>query len=81
MTLRLLLLLGLSILGLTPAGASDTTAPTIEVWKSARRPDAIGLTVPAMPAGSPGMEQGLDFEPYYVLLIKKDGSTEVFAKH
>ena len=34
MTLRLLLVLGLSILGLTPAGASDSTAPTIEVWKS-----------------------------------------------
>jgi len=34
-----------------------------------------------MPAGSPGMEQGSDFEPHYVLLIKKDGSTEVFAKH
>ena len=150
MTLRLLLVLGLSILGLTPAGASDSTAPTIEVWKSAtcsccgawvkhleangfsvkvnaadagalaklkreagigdkltschtakidgyvieghvpgtdskrlvaERPDAIGLTVPAMPAGSPGMEQGSDFEPYYVLLIRKDGSTEVFAKH
>jgi hypothetical protein len=45
------------------------------------RPDAIGLTVPGMPVGSPGMEQGDEFEPYDVLLIKKDGATEVFAKH
>jgi hypothetical protein len=47
----------------------------------AERPDAIGLTVPRMPVGSPGMEQGTAFEPYDVLLIKKDGGTEVFAKH
>jgi hypothetical protein len=47
----------------------------------AERPEAVGLTVPGMPAGSPGMEQGADFEPYDVLLIKKDGTTEVFAKH
>lgn len=45
------------------------------------RPDATGLTVPGMPVGSPGMEQGDEFEPYDVLLIKKDGATEVFAKH
>jgi hypothetical protein len=47
----------------------------------AERPDAIGLTVPGMPVGSPGMEQGMEFEPYDVLLIKKDGGTETFAKH
>ena len=47
----------------------------------AERPDAVGLTVPGMPVGSPGMEQGAEFEPYDVLLIKKDGATEVFAKH
>ena len=47
----------------------------------AERPDAVGLAVPGMPVGSPGMEQGDEFEPYDVLLVKKDGSTEVFAKH
>src|SRR6476659_507843 len=47
----------------------------------AEHPDAIGLTVPGMPVGSPGMEQGAETEPYDVLLIKKDGSTEVFASH
>jgi hypothetical protein len=47
----------------------------------AERPEAIGLAVPGMPVGSPGMEQGAEFEPYDVLLIKKDGSTEIFASH
>jgi hypothetical protein len=47
----------------------------------AERPDAVGLAVPGMPVGSPGMEQGDEFEPYDVLLVEKDGSTEVFASH
>jgi len=47
----------------------------------AERPDAIGLAVPGMPLGSPGMEQGDEREPYAVLLINKDGTTEVFARH
>jgi hypothetical protein len=46
------------------------------------RPDAIGLSVPDMPIGSPGMEQpNGEREPYDVLLVKKDGSVEVFARH
>lgn len=45
------------------------------------KPDAVGLAVPGMPVGSPGMEQGDEKEPYEVLLVKKDGSTEVFARH
>jgi hypothetical protein len=48
----------------------------------AERPDAIGLTVPGMPVGSPGMEQrDGKTEPYDVLLIKKDGTTKIFASH
>ena len=48
----------------------------------AEEPDARGLTVPGMPVGSPGMEQDDGkTEPYDVLLIKKDGTTEVFARH
>ena len=46
------------------------------------RPDAIGLTVPDMPIGSPGMEAANGkTEPYDVLLVKKDGSVELFARH
>ena len=45
-------------------------------------PDAVGLTVPKMPIGSPGMEHPSgETEPYDVLLVKKDGSVEVFAHH
>jgi hypothetical protein len=45
-------------------------------------PDALGLTVPGMPVGSPGMERDDGkTEPYDVLLVKKDGTTEVFARH
>jgi hypothetical protein len=48
----------------------------------AEHPDAIGLTVPNMPIGSPGMEQpDGTTEPYDVLLMRKDGAVEVFAHH
>jgi len=40
---------------------------------------ALGLSVPAMPVGSPGMEYRNEFMPYQVLLLKKDGSAEVYA--
>ena len=42
--------------------------------------DAIGLAVPAMPVGSPGMEMGEQFFAYQVLLLRKDGSHAVFAR-
>lgn len=45
------------------------------------RPAAIGLTVPGMPIGSPGMERGERRDKYDVLLIGKDGRTEVFASY
>jgi hypothetical protein len=46
----------------------------------AERPSAIGLAAPGMPNGAPGMDSGSK-EPFDVLLVKKDGSTEVFAKY
>jgi hypothetical protein len=48
----------------------------------AERPDAIGLAVPGMPIGSPGMEvPGQMAQSYDVFLIHRDGSTSVFAQH
>lgn len=46
------------------------------------RPQALGLTVPGMPLGSPGMEQpdGRS-EPYETLLLLRGGKTRVFARH
>jgi hypothetical protein len=44
------------------------------------RPHAVGLAVPGMPAGSPGMESpGQAPEPYQVLIFDRSGKTVVFA--
>lgn len=40
---------------------------------------AIGLAVPSMPVGSPGMEYQDKFMPYKVMQLNKDGSTQVYA--
>ncbi|GHT90344.1 periplasmic protein [Betaproteobacteria bacterium] len=46
------------------------------------KPQAIGLVVPGMPAGSPGMEiPSGAAEPYASLLLKRDAPTEVYVRH
>jgi hypothetical protein len=45
------------------------------------RPDAVGLAVPGMPYGSPGMGLESEREAYEVFLIRRDGSTEVYARY
>lgn len=45
-----------------------------------KHPAAIGLAVPSMPPGSPGME-GERSVPYDTLLVTKDGNATVFAHH
>ncbi len=50
----------------------------------AEKPKAIGLAVPAMPLGSPGMdgpEYGGRKDAYEVLLVLKSGSAEVFQAY
>lgn len=44
------------------------------------KPKALGLAVPSMPPGSPGMDIP-NSPPYETLLVETDGSTRVFAKH
>ncbi|CAB1369044.1 DUF411 domain-containing protein [Denitratisoma oestradiolicum] len=44
------------------------------------KPKALGLSVPSMPPGSPGMESSKPM-PYQTLLVQSDGSTRVFAQH
>jgi hypothetical protein len=47
-------------------------------------PDAIGLSVPAMPRGSPGMDgpaYGNVQDPYDVLLIDRGGKASVFQSY
>ena len=48
------------------------------------RPAAVGLAVPAMPIGSPGMDgpaYGQRKDPYDVLLVAKDGSTTAYQRY
>ena len=46
------------------------------------KPDARGLTVPGMPAGSPGMEiPDGSTQPYLVELVARDGTTSEYARH
>lgn len=47
----------------------------------ALKPAALGLAVPGMPIGSPGMEQGPRIERYDVLLVDRSGRSTVFATH
>lgn len=46
------------------------------------KPKALGVTVPGMPIGSPGMEMpDGSKEAYDTLLLMPDGKTDVFARH
>ena len=42
---------------------------------------AVGLAVPGMVAGSPGMEMGGRVDRYQVMLIQRDGKHRVWATH
>lgn len=49
-----------------------------------QKPKALGLAVPGMPVGSPGMDgavYGNRLDPYDVLLVARDGSTRVFKSY
>lgn len=56
--------------------------PATEIARLLReKPDALGLAVPGMPYGSPGMGPPEEAEAYQVLLVKKDGTTSVYASY
>ncbi|SEL61524.1 Uncharacterized conserved protein, partial [Roseivivax marinus] len=56
--------------------------PTADIRRLlSERPDAVGLAVPGMPYGSPGMGPADEREAYYVFLIRKGGSTEIFSSY
>ena len=52
----------------------------IEKFLSEEHSNAIGLTVPGMPLGSPGMDFGDRSMPYDVLILFKDGTSKVYAE-
>lgn len=46
------------------------------------KPDVIGIAVPGMPPGSPGMEvDGFDSQPFDVVTFNASGETELFASY
>lgn len=45
------------------------------------KPQARGLTVPGMPVGSPGMEQGSHKDAYEVILLDKNGAPQVYSRY
>jgi len=48
------------------------------------KPQAVGLTVPGMPVGAPGMdgpEYGKRRDPYDVLLVLKSGEARVYSSY
>jgi hypothetical protein len=47
----------------------------------AERPSAIGLAVPGMTIGSPGMEMDGESDPYDVLLLKHGAGATVFSSY
>lgn len=65
--------------------AIEGHVPAREVWRLLKeRPQAIGLAVPAMPIGSPGMdgpEYGGRKDPYEVLLVQRDGRSTVYQAY
>ena len=67
----------------TVAGyAIEGHVPADEVKRLlAMKPAAVGLAVPSMPPGSPGMEVGDRHDPYQVFLIDKAGNATVFASY
>ena len=52
----------------------------IRQFLSEDHPNAIGLSVPGMPLGSPGMEVDDLFTPYDVLILFNDGTSKIYAE-
>lgn len=79
--------------GLTPALASCHTGfidgyvveghvPASDIKRMLKeKPDIRGLTVPAMPVGTPGMEMGNRKDPYDVISFDKNGKTKVYKSY
>jgi len=65
--------------------AIEGHVPAREISRLLREgPPALGLAVPAMPIGSPGMDgpaYGSRKDPYDVLLLSKDGSARVYQTY
>ncbi|MGH6609002.1 MAG: DUF411 domain-containing protein [Burkholderiaceae bacterium] len=71
--------------GVVSGYAVEGHVPAREIHRLLKeKPQALGLSVPGMPIGSPGMD-GPDYgprkDPYDVLLIQRDGGARVFQSY
>ena len=71
--------------GLVGGYAVEGHVPAADIRRLLKeRPQAVGLAVPGMPVGSPGMDgavYGNRRDPYDVLLVPRAGAPRVFASH
>ena len=83
---------GFKKLGVAPRLASCHTAvidgkfveghvPAAQVVELSKRNDLVGIAVPGMPAGSPGMEVGGEQDAYQVIGLTRDGKDVVVADY
>ena len=65
--------------------ALEGHVPATDIRRLLReKPQAVGLAVPGMPVGSPGMDGAVykgRKDPFKVLLVAKDGSSTVFRAY
>ncbi|MBK8770103.1 MAG: DUF411 domain-containing protein [Rhizobiales bacterium] len=75
--------LGSCHVGISSGFAFVGHIPSIDVSRFLSSPpaDAVGLTVPGMPVGSPGMGPEGSGGPYNVLLISRLSKPSVYASH
>ncbi|SUD45026.1 metal-binding protein [Pseudomonas fluorescens] len=55
--------------------------PAEQIVALSKRDDLIGIAVPGMPAGSPGMEVGGKQDVYHVIGLSKAGTDQVIAEY
>jgi hypothetical protein len=78
--------------GVTPGLASCHTGvidgkfveghvPAAQILELNQRTDLLGIAVPGMPAGSPGMDYGQPRQAYQVIGLSKAGGEEVLAEY
>lgn len=56
-------------------------APEIKRLLAERPDNVVGITVPGMPTGTPGMESGNVREPYTVFSFDQQGNAKIFSEH
>jgi hypothetical protein len=71
--------------GIVGGYAIEGHVPAREIRRLLKeKPQAVGLTVPGMPVGTPGMDDPVykgRKDPYDVLLVTRGGATQVYASY